>query len=123
MANKIIVTTGDFSSPYEVLGLVYFQVSNVGVFSNHYDMLTETYEPRIADWLQKGLMTAVKKGMFGGISYYSFEASFYIGVEELKRKCRSLGGDAVICVREDMDVLDGGNFAVQMYGTAVRFVR
>lgn len=68
-------------------------------------------------------MTEVKKVMFGGVSYYSFEAAFYIGVEELKRKCRSLGGEAVICVREDTNVLDGGNFAVQMYGTAVRFIR
>lgn len=48
MANEIIVTTGDFSAPYEVLGLVYFQVSNVGVFSSHYDKLTKAYEQRIA---------------------------------------------------------------------------
>ena len=52
-----------------------------------------------------------------------FEKAFYIAVEELKLRAMQLGADAIIGMRQDID-LDTNGFAffyLQMYGTAVKF--
>ncbi len=41
-ARDIIVTTGDISREYEVLGPVYFQVSNKGIFSSAFSKTCKT---------------------------------------------------------------------------------
>ena len=51
-----------------------------------------------------------------------FDSAFYISIEELKYRAYQLGADAIINMRQDID-LDSNmwqNFYMQMYGTAVR---
>jgi hypothetical protein len=48
MDSDIIVTTGDLKQAYQVLGPVYFQVSNKGLFSSALSKLTKQYEAEIA---------------------------------------------------------------------------
>jgi uncharacterized protein YbjQ (UPF0145 family) len=51
-----------------------------------------------------------------------FEKAFYVAVQELKKRASKLGANAIICMRQDID-LDTNAFQyfyLQMYGTAVR---
>ncbi len=53
-----------------------------------------------------------------------FEKAFFIATEELKKRAKMLGADAIICMRQDID-LDTNNlqfFYLQMYGTAVKYI-
>ena len=52
-----------------------------------------------------------------------FEKAFFIATEELKKRGEMVGADAIICMRQDID-MDTNGFAffyLQMYGTAVKF--
>ena len=52
-----------------------------------------------------------------------FDKAFFIVVEELKKRAARMGADAVIGMRQDID-LDTNAFTyfyLQMYGTAVKF--
>ena len=52
-----------------------------------------------------------------------FDKAFFIAVEELKKRAARMGADAVIGMRQDID-LDTNAFTyfyLQMYGTAVKF--
>jgi uncharacterized protein YbjQ (UPF0145 family) len=51
-----------------------------------------------------------------------FEKAFFMATEELKRKAFMLGGDAVIHMKQDIDLDTNGfqYFYLQMYGTAVK---
>ena len=51
-----------------------------------------------------------------------FEKAFFVAVEELKKRAALLGADAIIGMRQDID-LDTNTFQffyLQMYGTAVK---
>jgi len=51
-----------------------------------------------------------------------FEKAFFVSVEELKKRAALLGADAIISMRQDID-LDTNSFQyfyLQMYGTAVK---
>lgn len=53
----------------------------------------------------------------------NFDKAFYIAVEELKKRAAMLGADAIISMRQDID-LDTTAFQyfyLQMYGIAVKF--
>ncbi|MPN44539.1 hypothetical protein SDC9_192104 [bioreactor metagenome] len=53
-----------------------------------------------------------------------FEKAFFIATEELKKRGEMVGADAIIGMRQDID-MDTTGFAffyLQMYGTAVRFI-
>ena len=54
-----------------------------------------------------------------------FEKAFYIAVEELKKKAALLDADAIIGMRQDIDLDTNGfsYFYLQMYGTAVKYKR
>ena len=52
-----------------------------------------------------------------------FEKAFFVATEELKKRAKLVGADAIIGMRQDID-LDTNGFAffyLQMYGTAVKF--
>ena len=52
-----------------------------------------------------------------------FELAFYIAVQELKKRAAMVNADAIIGMRQDID-LDTNAFAyfyLQMYGTAIKF--
>lgn len=52
-----------------------------------------------------------------------FEKAFFVAVQELKKRARLVGADAIVSMRQDID-LDTSSFQffyLQMYGTAVKF--
>ena len=122
------VTTGDVKRDYEILGPVYFQVSNKGIFSSALSKLVKQVLDRDrrrkkagpgrgprTDW-------GVLYGEFS-VGQSDFEKAFFIAVQELKKRAGMLGADAVVGMRQDID-LDTNTFQffyLQMYGTAVRF--
>jgi len=131
-ARDIIVSTGDVREDYEVLGPVYFHISNKGLFGSQFSKLEKQYRRELQEWSRSGQSTGVKPGLgdvilaFAGewsAGHSDFDKAFYIGVEELKKRAARLGADAIIFMRQDIDLDTSGfqYFYLQLYGTAVRF--
>ena len=126
---KIIVTTGDLDRPYEVLGPIYFQVSNKGLLGSSLDRLKRLYIDEIQRMKTQGTMSHGQADwgfLYGeySVGQNDFEAAFFIATEELKKRAKRVGADAVICMRQDIDMDTNGfaHFYLQMYGTAVKFL-
>ena len=129
MDDSIIVTTGDLRREYEVLGPVYFQVSKKGVFNSALGTLKKQYMAEIQAMKKRGTMSEDRADwgfLYGewSVGQNDFEAAFFIATEELKKRAKMVGADAVICMRQDIDMDTNGfaYFYLQMYGTAVKFV-
>lgn len=127
MARNIIVTTGDLKQDYDVLGPVYFQVSNKGLFNNQLAKLVEAYSKEIQQMRKQGQMSEFKFDwgfLYGeySVGQSSFEQAFFVGVQELKKRAAIVGADAIIGMRQDIDLDTNGfqYFYLQMYGTAVK---
>ena len=127
--SEIIVSTSDLKQEYEVIGPVYFQVSNKGLFSSALSKLVKQYKEELDQLRRNGL--ASKGNLDWGFIYgeYSFgmqndfDKAFYIAVKELQKRASIMGADAIIGMRQDID-MDTNQFQffyLQMYGTAVRF--
>ena len=126
-ARNIIVTTGDIKEEYEIIGPVYFQVSNKGLFGSTLDTYRYIYKSEIERMKSEGTMSQEETDwgfLYGewSVGQNSFESAFYIAVQELKVRTLLLGGDAVISMRQDIDIDTNGlsYFYLQMYGTAVK---
>lgn len=129
LTRGIIVTTGDLKREYEVIGPVYVQLSNKGLFSSEFNRLEKQYAVQLHQMKNKKMISQDK--MDWGFLYgeYSagqndFEKAFFIATEELKKRAKILGADAIICMRQSMN-LDTNMFQffyLQMYGTTVRFM-
>lgn len=127
-ANKIIVTTGDLKENYEVIGPVYFQVSNKGLFSSALSNLVKKYQAEIQNMRASGQLAEFRADwgfLYGewSVGQNEFDKAFYVATMELKQRAARLGADAIIGMRQDID-LDTNAFAyfyLQMYGTAVKF--
>lgn len=126
---EIIVTTGDLKQDYEVIGPVYFQVAKQSFFRSTLPSLKKQYVNEIRDMKKKGSMSQDRNDwgfIYGEWSagQSDFEFELYIATQELKKRCELVGGDAVICMRQDIDFHGYGllfsYFFLQMYGTAVR---
>jgi hypothetical protein len=123
-SQRIIVTTVDIRGDYEVLGQVYVQVANRGEFSSHLQFLREQYASEIDDAIARGQIgqwSPMSNDDSGG--QIDFEHAFYIATRELQKRAALMGADAVVGMRQDID-LDAEvsiYFFLQMYGTAVRF--
>jgi uncharacterized protein YbjQ (UPF0145 family) len=52
----------------------------------------------------------------------SAEKAFFVAVQELKKRASSLGADAIICMRQslDLDINSVGLFYLHIYGIAVK---
>ena len=128
-SKNVIVTTGDIKQNYEIIGPVYFQVSNKGIFSNALSDLIAKYSSEIQEMKNDGMMSEARADwgfLYGewSVGQSQFESAFYVATQELKKRAAMLGGDAVICMRQDID-LDTNAFSyfyLQMYGTAVKFI-
>lgn len=124
----IIVTTCDLKEDYEVVAPVYFQLSNKGVFSSTYSRLAAEYSNKLQKLKEQGLL-AKRKADWGflygeySVGQNDFDRAFYIAVEELKKQAARMDADAVIGMRQDIDLDTNGftYFYLQMYGTAVKF--
>ena len=128
MTPDISVTTGDLKQDYEILGPVYFQVSNKGIFSNALAKLAKQYEAEIAQMKKQGQIGQARADwgfLYGefSVGQSDFEKAFFVAVQELKKRAALLGANAIISMRQDID-LDTNSFQffyLQMYGTAVKF--
>lgn len=126
--SKVIVTTGDINQDYEILGPVYFQVSNKGLFGSALSNLVKQYKSEIDAKKRQGTMSQERADwgfLYGewSVGQSDFEKAFFIATEELKKRAEMVGADAVICMRQDIDMDTNGfaYFYLQMYGTAVKF--
>lgn len=123
----ITVTTGDIREDYDIIGPVYFQVSNKGLFGSALSRLVPQYQEQIKKMKASGTMSQDRSDwgfLYGewSVGQSDFEKAFFIAVEELKKRAKMVGADAIIGLRQDID-LDTNGFAffyLQMYGTAVR---
>lgn len=124
----IIVTTMDLKRDYEILGPIYFQVSNKGVFSSALSKLVKQYSIEIAQMKSSGQMDQFRADwgfLYGewSVGQSQFEQAFFVAAQELKKRAALVGADAIVGMRQDID-LDTTNFGffyLQMYGTAVKF--
>lgn len=128
MSNKIIVTTGDLKNDYDVIGPVYFSVSNKGLFGSQLGTLIKKYKGEIEALKKEALMSTerVDWGVLWGefsAGQNDFDKAFYIAVQELKSRAAILNADAIVSMRQDIDLDTNGfqYFYLQMYGTAVKF--
>lgn len=125
--SNVIVTTGDLKQDYEILGPVYFQVSNKGLFGSALSNLRKKYVSEIKHMKNKGTMSADRADwgfLYGewSVGQSDFESAFFIATEELKKRAEMVGADAIIAMRQDIDMDTNGfaYFYLQMYGTAVK---
>jgi transcription elongation factor Elf1 len=125
--SRIKVTTGDLSMPYEIIGPVYFSVSNKGVLFNQLRDLISKYRELLSEMTSSGTMTAATLdwsflyGQFS-VGQSQFDSAFFVAVQELKSRAARVGGDAIVHMRQDIDIDTDGMqfFYLQMYGTAVK---
>lgn len=125
--NAVIVTTGDLKDNYEIIGPVFFQVSNKGIFSSTLSELVNKYSAEIEEMKNNALMSERRTdwGFLWGeysVGQNDFEKAFFVATQELKKRALMLGGDAVVCMRQDIDLDTNGfqYFYLQMYGTVVK---
>lgn len=125
--NAIIVTTGDLKEDYEIIGPVFFQVSNKGLFSSTLSELINKYSAEIEEMKNHALMSERRSdwGFLWGeysVGQNDFEKAFFVATQELKKRAVMLGGDAVVSMRQDIDLDTSGfqYFYLQMYGTVVK---
>jgi uncharacterized protein YbjQ (UPF0145 family) len=128
MSNKIIVTTGDLKNDYDVIGPVYFSVSNKGLFGSQLGSIIKKYKVEIESLKKESLLTPERADwgvLWGEFSsgQNDFDKAFYIAVQELKVRASILNADAIVSMRQDIDLDTTGfqYFYLQMYGTAVKF--
>ncbi|NJL11562.1 MAG: YbjQ family protein [Microscillaceae bacterium] len=127
----VIVTTNDLAQAYDILSPVFVQISNRGILKNHAEKLEKEYQSFIEDLQAKGILgreasdeevvlLSRKKELLLDLTGRRMERAFYVALEELKRKTRLFGGNAVVGMRYETDILnDNSEFYLQMYGTAV----
>jgi len=121
------VTTGDLNEPYEIIGPVYFSVSNKGLFFNQLKDLIGKYRQKLADMKSRGTIRGIAMDwgfLYGefSVGQSQFDSAFFVAVEELKQRAGRVGGNAIVHMRQDIDIDTNGMqyFYLQMYGTAVK---
>ena len=129
MKKDIKVTTGDIKQNYEVIGPVFFQTNNKGVFTSALTDLKKKHSDLIKKMKDSGQASEseVDWGFLWGewnAGQNDFDAAFFCATQELKMRAEKLGADAVISMRQDIDLDTNGftHFYLQMYGTAVKFI-
>jgi uncharacterized protein YbjQ (UPF0145 family) len=128
--DRIVVTTCDLHRDYQIIGPVYFPISNRGVFASEFQRLSSQCEPAPPARPQHVPATASRGDRTGDSGELAsqanvFELAFALAVQELKRRAEALGADAVVGLRTEfeLDPNDFQYFFLQAYGTAVRFTR
>lgn len=127
-SSMMSVTTGDLKRDYDILGPVYFQLSNKGLFSSALARLVRQYETEITEAKKQGQVGPARADwgfLYGefSVGQSDFDKAFFVAVQELKKRAALIGADAIVGMRQDID-LDTENFQffyLQIYGTAVKF--
>jgi hypothetical protein len=134
MEKNMIVSTGDINKEYEIIGPVYFQVSNKpeGFSPSRLSEYKDNYIKEVEQLKRSGKVEEIDDGsvkwecVFGEwcLGQSSFEIAFFIAIEELKKRAKMLGANGIIFMRQDIDLDKEAvqYFYLQMYGTAVRFI-
>lgn len=127
-SKSVIVTTIDLKEEYEIIGPVYYQISNKGIFASTLDVKKQEYSKVLSERQTSGMMSDQKPdyGFLVGewtVGQNDFDAAFYIAVDELKLRAKRMGADAIVGMHQDIDIDTNGfsYFYLQIYGTAVRF--
>ncbi|MFP5438061.1 MAG: hypothetical protein ACLGH8_09760 [Bacteroidia bacterium] len=128
MSNKILVTTGDLKTDYEIIGPVYFSVTTKGLFGSQLSNLIKKHKGEIENLKKQTQLSAERPdwGFLWGefsVGQNDFDKAFFVAVQELKARAALLKADAIISMKQDIDLDTNGFqfFYLQMYGTAVRF--
>jgi len=128
------VSTGDIPGKYEIIGPVYFQLSNKpeglgeSPLSNYKELYAEEIEQLVSSEegrkMDDGTLTWACAWGQWCLGQSHFDIAFFIAVEELKKRADMIGADGIIFMRHDVDLnLEAYQFFnLQMYGTAVKFV-
>jgi uncharacterized protein YbjQ (UPF0145 family) len=103
-------------------------VSNKGLFGSQLGNLIKKYKGEI-ETLKKNSQINETRADWGVLwgefsaGQNDFDKAFYIAVQELKSRASILNADAIISMRQDIDMDTNGfqYFYLQMYGTAVKF--
>lgn len=124
---NIPVTTEDIKEDYDIIGPVYYQISNKGIFKSSFSEKYRMYMEEIERMKKRGTMSYERTDwgfLYGefSVGQSQFEQAFFIATEELKKRAVMLGGDAIIGMRQDIDLDTNGlaYFYLQMYGTVVK---
>ena len=113
--SNIIVTTGDLKREYEILGPVYFQVSNKGLFGSSLSKLVAKYQNEIQQMKKQGTMSENQSDwgfLYGewSVGQSDFEKAFFIATEELKKRAEMVGADFYA-----KDALDTVKYSEKIY--------
>ena len=126
----IIVTTADLQCPYEIVGPIFYQISNKGLLGGLLSDMKLHYDEVLEELRARGQTGGGRHDWFslvvgGSVGQNDFDTAFFIAVQELKARAHMLRADAVIGMRQDIDIDTNGFqwFYLQMYGTAVRLRR
>lgn len=144
---KIFVTTTDIKREYDIIGPVFYQINDAGsgkmIFQkqkeyrsvinalkdqnqlvNQNTSITESIGALsgMIELFSTGDISASTKDLLGN-GHNQFDEAFFISVEELKKRAYYMGADAVIGMKEELNLDTNGfqHFYMQMYGTAVKF--
>lgn len=127
-SKNVIVTTTDLKEDYEVIGPVFYQISNKGIVSSALSQKKQQYSKMLTNRYYDGQASdhKIDYGFLVGewsVGQNNFDSAFFIAVEELKLRAKRMGADAIVGMRQDIDIDTNGfsYFYLQMYGTAVRF--
>jgi hypothetical protein len=121
-SRDVLVTTGDLAGgAYDVLRPVYFSVSNRNQMLNQ---VAAKFGIPMEGTLVRDLALLIFLD-YSNVNWMAFPVAFEVCVEGLRRTCLAVGGDAVVSMRQDVDIAEGTTgipfFYMQMYGTAVKF--
>lgn len=144
---KISVTTTDIKRDYVIIGPVFYQINDTGsgkmIFQkqkeyrsvinalkdqnqlvNQNTSITESIGALsgMIELFSTGDISASTKDLLGN-GHNQFDEAFFISVEELKKRAYYMGADAIIGMKEELNLDTNGfqHFYMQMYGTAVKF--
>jgi hypothetical protein len=126
--DKIIVSTGDINKEYDIIGPVYFKVTNKGIFSSELSKLIKKHIEHLQK-LKEDKQISKERADWGflwgewSVGQNDFDKAFFVATQELKIRAGQMGADAIMFMRQDID-LDTNMFQyfyLQMYGTAVKF--
>lgn len=144
---KILVTTTDIKREYDIIGPVFYQINDAGsgkmIFQkqkeyrsvinalkdqnqlvNQNASITESIGALsgMIELFSTGDISASTKDLLGN-GHNQFDEAFFISVEEIKKRAYYMGADAIIGMKEELNLDTNGfqHFYMQMYGTAIKF--
>lgn len=122
----VIVTAGDFIGEYEILTPVYVALSNGRRSHELLESLEEHHSDLLARLQNDKLIAALPaerpevRAAWTRTVPGKLERAFHVGVEELKKRARAAGGDAVVQLTHRASMRQPDVFLLELSGTAVR---